>query len=131
MQEADPNKVSFRTAGQVEGSPSEALNEDWLRQNNWPFSRPIKPQYFQSKRWFGSKSRVIQDYRLVDFQLLPNSLDQFGLLLLEIQYNEGEPEAYQLPLVFITGRRWAFQCEVPTGGRHAGLSDSGRGIWGL
>ena len=100
MQEADPNKESTGVAGPGETGPGGTLTGDWLRQNIGSLVGQIKPQYFQSKRWFGSKSRVIQGYRLVDFQLLQNEPALVGVLLLEIQYSEGESEDYQLPLVF-------------------------------
>lgn len=90
MQEADPNVES--AGGNLGG--------DWLRQNIGSLIGQIKPQYFQTKRWFGSKSRVIQSYRLVDFQLFQEEPALVGVLLLEIRYSEGEPEEYQLPLVF-------------------------------
>jgi maltose alpha-D-glucosyltransferase/alpha-amylase len=60
--------------------------------------RQIPPVYFQSKRWFGSKTRKITGYRVVDFDLLETEPDMFGLLLLEISYAGTESELYQVPL---------------------------------
>src|SRR5690348_6285181 len=79
------------TTGEISG--------DWLRQEISSLVGQIRPEYFKSKRWFGSKSRQISGYKVRDFELLAGE-DLLGLLLLEINYAEGAPELYQLPLAF-------------------------------
>lgn len=65
----------------------------------------VKPEYFVSKRWFGSKGRTIRGYRMIDFALLQGAPDPLGVLLLEITYAEADPELYQLPLAFRAAER--------------------------
>lgn len=60
----------------------------------------IRPEYFQSKRWFGSKMRTIEGYRIIDVGFLDVESDTFCLLLVEVTYAGGDPEFYQLPLAF-------------------------------
>lgn len=81
-------------------SSAEPLSGDWLRREISNLAARINPEYFKSKRWFGSKTRDITGYQVRDFELLDTGSDLLGLLLLEITYAEGEPELYQLPLSF-------------------------------
>jgi len=74
------------------------VDGEWLRLRIDQLVRQIPPVYFQSKRWFGSKTRTITGYRVVDFGLLETEPDMFGLLLLEILYEGAESELYQVPL---------------------------------
>ncbi|MBN9386642.1 MAG: hypothetical protein J0I20_01200 [Chloroflexi bacterium] len=83
-----------------EVTTSENLTGDLLRKEISSLVGHIKPDYFKSKRWFGSKSREIRGYMVRDFELLDAGPDLLGLLLLEIEYAEGEPELFQLPLAF-------------------------------
>ena len=62
----------------------------------------LQPEYFLSKRWFGSKSRTIRNCLLVDVAVLREAPDPLALLMLEIHYATGDPELYQLPLAFKT-----------------------------
>src|SRR5438309_2473457 len=59
----------------------------------------IDPVYFTSKRWFGSKSRTITGFRLVDLEIHDSDPDHSYTLLIEIQYAGAEPQLYQVPLV--------------------------------
>jgi len=74
---------------------------------------------------------VIQDYRLVDFQLLPNSLDQFGLLLLEINITKVSRKPTSCPWSSNRVAAGPSSVKYQPEGATLVLSDSGRGIWGL
>lgn len=65
------------------------------------FARNILPPYLQKSRWFGGKSRKMQQVDIIEAVQLgrkgsPTSL----LLLVEVQYTEGLPEIYTLPVSF-------------------------------
>lgn len=75
-----------------------ALSEKWLRAEVDSLVGQIPPSYFQSKRWFGSKTRTIVGLELIDVALLEIEDEQFMLLLVELAYAGGDPELYQLPL---------------------------------
>jgi maltose alpha-D-glucosyltransferase/alpha-amylase len=94
-EEMNNEKIStgeFKTTG--------PLTPAWLSAEISNLVQHIKPDYFKTKRWFGSKTRQISGYRVHDFELLDSSQGILGLLLLEIKYAKGEPELYQLPLSF-------------------------------
>jgi maltose alpha-D-glucosyltransferase/alpha-amylase len=61
---------------------------------------PHLPAYLVMRRWFRSKSRVIRSAQIADiFTVLPG---RSVILLVEVSYNEGEPETYLFPLSVAT-----------------------------
>src|SRR5450759_3472300 len=64
---ADQPRQRRQRQGWIEMSgPS---SEAWVRAMIGPLVRDIDPEYFRSKRWFGSKGRKIKGIELVDFCL--------------------------------------------------------------
>ena len=57
--------------------------------------------YLNSCRWFGGKSRTIRSISIADALELPIKDGTGTLLILEVSYNEGLDEYYQLPVSFI------------------------------
>ena len=67
----------------------------------------LLPDYLRSRRWFGSKARIIQHARLVDVIPVTTATltsDNY-LLLIRVAYVEGEPETYLLAAAISTGER--------------------------
>ena len=65
----------------------------------------ILPRYLNGCRWFGGKARKI---RAVSFgEPIPVSINSRNVQMaaLEVVYGDGEPEAYLLPLAFVTGEQ--------------------------
>ncbi|MER3424027.1 MAG: hypothetical protein C4293_13160 [Nitrospiraceae bacterium] len=63
--------------------------------SNW---RPLA-DYLIRQRWFGAKGRQIVDVRLIDHAVL-SGIDHPALLtLLKVEYREGSPQIYLLPLI--------------------------------
>jgi maltose alpha-D-glucosyltransferase/alpha-amylase len=60
----------------------------------------ILPEYMAQMRWFGGKSRLIQTVRIADRAAIPLEEQHAYLLLIEITYESGLPEMYQLMLDF-------------------------------
>ena len=60
----------------------------------------IIPEYLMHVRWFGGKGRMIQGIRIVDHASIPLEEDSAILLLIEVTYQSGLPETYQLPVAF-------------------------------
>jgi maltose alpha-D-glucosyltransferase/alpha-amylase len=58
--------------------------------------------YLPTRRWFGSKSRMIASVHVRDSVELPNNT---RLAILDVEFNEGEPQTYQLPLGIANVRR--------------------------
>ncbi len=62
----------------------------------------LLPDYLPRQRWFGAKSRTIASTVVTDWgPLSPGS--SIALAVLEIQYTEGEPDVYLLPLTLLFG----------------------------
>ncbi|MGM1056911.1 MAG: maltose alpha-D-glucosyltransferase [Bacteroidota bacterium] len=60
----------------------------------------ILPLYLNSCRWFGGKSRVIQNISILGHFNIPVTDLNATLLTIEVNYNDGLPEVYQLPISF-------------------------------
>ncbi|QED37090.1 maltose alpha-D-glucosyltransferase [Antarcticibacterium arcticum] len=86
------------------GETPELLVADWNHlfdtktRNN--LENNILPPYLHSCRWFGGKSRVIQNITIVNHIQIPVKDIPATLITIEINYNDGLPEVYQLPLGF-------------------------------
>ncbi|MHC2991391.1 alpha-amylase, partial [Pontibacter sp. HJ8] len=65
----------------------------------------VLPNYILKRRWFGGKARTVQRMQVVTN--VPMTMGQYGasLLFIEVSYNEGLPELYQLPVAFATGEQ--------------------------
>jgi maltose alpha-D-glucosyltransferase/alpha-amylase len=66
--------------------------------------------YIRSRRWFGGKARAITSLRISDTVALPR--DGGYLAFVRIEYADGEPETYLLPLAITQARR--AQEQIPT-----------------
>ena len=64
---------------------------------------PLLVRYASVRRWFRSKARVVKEARIVDRLALGSQDSDPVLVLLEMDYVEGEPEVYSIPLVFHRG----------------------------
>ncbi|AHM58928.1 trehalose synthase [Flammeovirgaceae bacterium 311] len=61
-------------------------------------TKVIRP-YLQRARWFGGKARTITSTKIVDLNVLKEGEETFFWLLMEVAYNEGLPELYQVPFM--------------------------------
>lgn len=65
----------------------------------------VLPGFVATRRWFGSKSRPIRDIAVRDAVPVPYGSDQAFVTLLTLDYSQGEPETYVLPLTYASGER--------------------------
>jgi maltose alpha-D-glucosyltransferase/alpha-amylase len=75
--------------GAVTGAGAELLQETFL------------PRYLQAQRWFGAKSRTVKNVCITD--VLPLDDTDAAILLLRIDYTEGEHDTYSVPVASISG----------------------------
>lgn len=62
------------------------------------------PRFLLQRRWFGAKARTISTTRLVDAVPIDPGDELRGVLaLIRVEYVEGEPDLYGVPLAFATG----------------------------
>jgi maltose alpha-D-glucosyltransferase/alpha-amylase len=76
------------------------------------------PAWLGRQRWFGAKTRTVQSIEIIDWATIPDAAsasepqasspatDSIGsaIFFLMVRYTEGEPDTYQVPLAFSTGR---------------------------
>jgi len=61
----------------------------------------LLPEYLPKQRWYGGKARRIRGTRIVDWgELSPSPA---VLALVEVQYQQSDPDTYLVPLVMTTG----------------------------
>jgi maltose alpha-D-glucosyltransferase / alpha-amylase len=59
--------------------------------------------YLIKMRWFGGKGRIMETIRVVKHARIPLPEDHALILLIEVSYDSGLPETYQLPVAFAKG----------------------------
>jgi len=65
--------------------------------------RSIFPAYIAGCRWFGGKARQIEQLQIVESLPIGRDGAAGRLLLLQVEYTEGMPETYLLPVAFASG----------------------------
>lgn len=63
------------------------------------------PDYLRGARWFGSKSRRIKNVSFVDSTALAYDVDRSQIAMIQVEYTEGDPERYLLPISFASDER--------------------------
>ncbi|HEX8037853.1 MAG TPA: maltose alpha-D-glucosyltransferase [Chryseosolibacter sp.] len=63
----------------------------------------IFPAYMMQLRWFGGKGRVIENMRIIQHAVIPMAEYSTILFLVEVTYQSGLPDVYQLPVAFAQG----------------------------
>ncbi|HEY3661819.1 MAG TPA: maltose alpha-D-glucosyltransferase [Chthoniobacterales bacterium] len=63
--------------------------------------REILPNYLRTCRWFGAKARSIREMRIIE--QIPVAEDAGQLWLLQVDYTDGAPDIYSLPVQLETG----------------------------
>lgn len=61
------------------------------------------PTFLKSRYWFGGKRRQIKLVQLVDTIPIPYGSEVAHICIVRLEYSEGEPENYVLPLTFVPG----------------------------
>ncbi|HSI90590.1 MAG TPA: maltose alpha-D-glucosyltransferase, partial [Adhaeribacter sp.] len=65
----------------------------------------ILPAYLKKCRWFGGKARTLQRLQITENIAIPVAGEPAVVLIMEVTYNEGLPELYQLSLSFAAGHQ--------------------------
>jgi maltose alpha-D-glucosyltransferase/alpha-amylase len=63
----------------------------------------LLPDYLRRQRWFGGKARRIKSVRIVDLVPVPGLQPAAFFLFPQVDYLEGDPEVYILPLTYASG----------------------------
>jgi maltose alpha-D-glucosyltransferase/alpha-amylase len=70
-----------------------------------PMLEEALSRYLRARRWFGGKARRTQSVKIRDTVRMTYASGAAYIALLQVQYTEGEPELYALPLTFASGGR--------------------------
>lgn len=62
----------------------------------------VLPRYIKKMRWFGGKSRMVEHIDIFNHTVIPMSEYSTIIFLLNVTYQSGLPEIYQLPVTFAT-----------------------------
>ncbi|MFH1338896.1 MAG: maltose alpha-D-glucosyltransferase [Candidatus Omnitrophota bacterium] len=63
--------------------------------------REVLIKYLRGCRWFGGKGRTVRKISIIEnAPIISKNTDFANLIILEVNYNEGAPEMYLLPLFF-------------------------------
>jgi maltose alpha-D-glucosyltransferase/alpha-amylase len=81
------------------GGPLEALLRDKARAD----LEEILPEYLKVRRWFRGKARNIRSARIVEVIPVSNSSTGASITFVQVDYREGDPEIYLLPLASAVG----------------------------
>ena len=102
------------------------------RQRNKLVSKVLRP-YMLEARWFGGKARTVVSIDVVEQLSFSHNEVPFYWFILEVSYNEGLPEMYQLPVSYCPAEeaeeakmeeRKSFIGRLDLGGREVVLSDA-------
>ena len=66
---------------------------------------PALARWLAGRRWFGGKARVVRGVAIRDAVAVPMGEREARLALLRVDYEEGRPDLYALPLAFASGPR--------------------------
>jgi maltose alpha-D-glucosyltransferase/alpha-amylase len=81
----------------VSGNWEKVILEERTREK---LEATILPFYIKERRWFGGKAREIQQLQILEDIPIAKDSTMVRLLILEVQYTEGLPENYLLPVSF-------------------------------
>ncbi len=65
--------------------------------------KAVLPRHMRTKRWFAGKARRIHSVDILDTAGLRGEIAGAVITLVRVEYTEGDPEAYMLPLAFAQG----------------------------
>ena len=88
--------------------PVLSVRGEWyslLSRETRPVLNSVLTGYIRGRRWFGGKARHILNLDIGDVIQMENGHCDVRFLLLTVEYTEGEPETYVLPLAFAAGDR--------------------------
>lgn len=65
--------------------------------------REVLPEYLRGCRWFGAKARTVREMRILEQIRFPEGDMTGELWLIQVDYTDGAPDVYALPVQITTG----------------------------
>ena len=91
-----------------QGIPEIALSGGWESLFEGGQRRKVTEllgDFLERQRWYGGKGREIRQVAILDDIPVKADSDQAHILLAEVEYVDGDPETYVVPLAFADGQR--------------------------
>jgi len=101
-------EIEAGTARPTGELPMLTVSDSWeslFRRDTWYLLEPLLPEHLKSRRWFGGKARDIKAASVQEVIATRNGSSAAYITLIQVEYTEGDPETYQIPLTFATGER--------------------------
>jgi maltose alpha-D-glucosyltransferase / alpha-amylase len=105
IEAAQPAKTRVPDEARVPTLEVTGAWEQILTRDGKPGLEKLLPDYLRSCRWFGGKARRIRSASFADSVAIPFDSSKAFLTVVGVNYGDGEPESYFLPLAFMTGDR--------------------------
>lgn len=89
--------------------------------------------WVKNRRWFGGKNRIVRNVQVVDSISVARDGQKAFILLFQLDYVEGDPEVYTVPITFAPGPAWEQTlrqrpdlaiARIRAGGQEGGLVDA-------
>ncbi len=103
---AEAAVAAIAAPGAAPEIPKFEVDQDWEEVLEEPNRRGLETQlqdYIPPRRWFGGKPRIIKAARITEILTVPADGGKSFLLFVDLDYVQGDPERYLLPLAFATG----------------------------
>jgi maltose alpha-D-glucosyltransferase/alpha-amylase len=104
--EPAPQAAAVTPAGEV--TRSVELADDWKSVATGR-ARPILEaailESMKTQAWFSARARPVRSARITETAVLPPAMTDAMLVFVLVDYEEGEPETFSIPLSFVSGER--------------------------
>jgi len=103
IESRQPEQIDLRTKPVEVSAPTLALAGEWkdlYKRGRRPVLEAALLSYIRQRRWFGGKARYTRSVEIQDVVAVPYDTSVAHLVFFRIEYSEGEPETYLLPITF-------------------------------
>ncbi|MFC1937819.1 maltose alpha-D-glucosyltransferase [Chloroflexota bacterium] len=108
LESRQPERVDLTTAPAEVSVPTLTVTREWRKLYTRERKTVLETAllgYIQQRRWFGGKARYIRSSQIQDVITIPYDTSVAQLVLLRLEYSEGEPETYMVTTTFASGER--------------------------
>ncbi len=108
IESRQPELIDLQTRPVEVSVPTVALTGEWMdlyKRGRRPILEAALLSYVRQRRWFGSKARHTRLVEIEDAISMPYDKSAAHLVLVRIEYFEGEPETYLIPITFALEER--------------------------
>ncbi|MFC1893049.1 maltose alpha-D-glucosyltransferase [Chloroflexota bacterium] len=101
-------RIDLHTAPSEISVPTLAISGDWqdlYKRGNRTVLEASLLGYIRQCRWYGGKARYPQSAKIQDVIAISYGTALANITLIQIDYSEGEPETYLIPVTFASGEK--------------------------